>query len=89
MITHLAGPGVGMKHEYLCVRMQGGDRWMYFCQMYCMYFVICLLVCFIFYSTAYRIHIHRSTVDVLMSLKEGYKVKLRGKVELKVGYTWV
>lgn len=34
--------------------------------------------------TAFRIHIHKSTVDILLSLKQGYKVQYRGKVELKV-----
>ncbi|KAL2079664.1 hypothetical protein ACEWY4_025408 [Coilia grayii] len=31
----------------------------------------------------YRIHVHNSTVAILRSLREGYKVKLRGKIELK------
>ena len=35
--------------------------------------------------TAYRIHINQTTVDVLNSLKLGYKIQLRGLTELKVG----
>ncbi|KAM9500438.1 retinal guanylyl cyclase 2 [Clarias gariepinus] len=31
----------------------------------------------------YRIHVHSSTVKILMALKAGYKVQLRGKIELK------
>ncbi|XP_076144493.1 retinal guanylyl cyclase 2 [Alosa pseudoharengus] len=31
----------------------------------------------------HRIHIHNSTVQILLSLKQGYKVELRGKIELK------
>lgn len=34
--------------------------------------------------TAYRIHINQSTVDVLNSLKLGYKIQVRGLTELKV-----
>ncbi|KAI5104397.1 retinal guanylyl cyclase 2 isoform X1, partial [Silurus meridionalis] len=31
----------------------------------------------------YRIHVHSSTVKILMALKAGYKVQLRGRIELK------
>ncbi|XP_017326963.1 retinal guanylyl cyclase 2 isoform X1 [Ictalurus punctatus] len=31
----------------------------------------------------YRIHVHSSTVKILMALKVGYKVQLRGRLELK------
>lgn len=34
--------------------------------------------------TAYRIHVNQSTVDVLNSLKLGYKIQVRGLTELKV-----
>ncbi|KPP57961.1 retinal guanylyl cyclase 2-like [Scleropages formosus] len=33
--------------------------------------------------TAYRIHVSHSTVRILLELKEGYKVQLRGRTELK------
>lgn len=33
---------------------------------------------------AYRIHVNQSTVDVLNSLKLGYKIQVRGLTELKV-----
>ncbi|XP_062849360.1 retinal guanylyl cyclase 2 [Trichomycterus rosablanca] len=31
----------------------------------------------------YRIHVHSSTVQILMALKAGYKVQTRGRIELK------
>ncbi|XP_026792730.3 retinal guanylyl cyclase 2 isoform X2 [Pangasianodon hypophthalmus] len=31
----------------------------------------------------YRIHVHSSTVKILLALKAGYKVQLRGRIELK------
>lgn len=33
---------------------------------------------------AYRIHVNMSTVKILHSLNEGYKIEVRGKTELKV-----
>lgn len=42
---------------------------------------------FIFLSprpSAYRIHVNMSTVKILHSLNEGYKIEVRGKTELKV-----
>lgn len=38
----------------------------------------------VFAITAYRIHVNQSTVDVLNSLKLGYKIQVRGLTELKV-----
>lgn len=38
-----------------------------------------------FWDTAYRIHVHQSTVKVLRDLNLGYKLELRGKTEVKVG----
>ena len=38
----------------------------------------------VFAIPAYRIHINQSTVDVLNSLKLGYKIQVRGMTELKV-----
>ena len=35
-------------------------------------------------TTAYRIHVNQSTVDILNSLKLGYKIQVRGLTELKV-----
>ncbi|CAB1351394.1 unnamed protein product [Coregonus sp. 'balchen'] len=35
----------------------------------------------------YRIHIHNSTVKILLDLKAGYKVQLRGRTDLKVKVT--
>lgn len=35
-------------------------------------------------AAAYRIHVNQSTVDVLNSLKLGYKIQVRGLTELKV-----
>ncbi|XP_061137663.1 retinal guanylyl cyclase 2 [Syngnathus typhle] len=34
-------------------------------------------------SLPYRIHVNLSTVNILRSLKEGYKIEVRGKTELK------
>lgn len=34
--------------------------------------------------SAYRIHVNMSTVKILHSLNEGYKIEVRGKTELKV-----
>lgn len=45
-----------------------------------MFFLIVLSLFF----TAYRIHVNQSTVDVLNSLKLGYKIDVRGRTELKV-----
>lgn len=38
------------------------------------------LICLV----AYRIHVNMSTVKILHSLNEGYKIQVRGKTELKV-----
>lgn len=38
----------------------------------------------IFCLAAYRIHVNVSTVKILHSLNEGYKIQVRGKTELKV-----
>lgn len=35
-------------------------------------------------SSAYRIHVNMSTVKILRSLNDGYKIEVRGKTELKV-----
>lgn len=35
-------------------------------------------------TSAYRIHVNMSTVQILRSLNEGYKIEVRGKTELKV-----
>lgn len=40
--------------------------------------------CFFSVTTAYRIHVNQSTVDILNSLKLGYKIQVRGLTELKV-----
>lgn len=37
-----------------------------------------------FCLVAYRIHVNLSTVKILHSLNEGYKIQVRGKTELKV-----
>lgn len=34
--------------------------------------------------SAYRIHVNMSTLKILHSLNEGYKIEVRGKTELKV-----
>lgn len=38
----------------------------------------------LFFSLAYRIHVNMSTVKILLSLNDGYKIQVRGKTELKV-----
>lgn len=45
--------------------------------------VYCLYMRFIL-SSAYRIHVNMSTVKILHSLNDGYKIEVRGKTELKV-----
>lgn len=47
---------------------------------------LCLRVCSTFPPAAYRIHVNMSTVKILHSLNEGYKIDVRGKTELKVTY---
>lgn len=36
------------------------------------------------FLAAYRIHVNISTVTILQSMNEGYKIEVRGKTELKV-----
>lgn len=36
------------------------------------------------FPSAYRIHVNISTVNILRSLNDGYKIEVRGKTELKV-----
>lgn len=43
---------------------------------------------FVFFPpTAYRVHVNQSTVNLLNSLKLGYKIDVRGLTELKVNKT--
>lgn len=49
------------------------------------HFLLCLNVLHIWSPfSAYRIHVNMSTVKILHSLNEGYKIDVRGKTELKV-----
>lgn len=41
-----------------------------------------------FLPSAYRIHVNMSTVKILRSLNEGYKIDVRGKTELKVNFSF-
>lgn len=51
---------------------------MHYCNMISFDFVA------LFPGLAYRIHVNISTVNILQTLNEGYKIELRGKTELKV-----
>lgn len=41
------------------------------------------------FFTAYRIHVNQSTVKILRSINDGYKIDTRGKTELKVSDTFL